>query len=277
MANHERPSPFTIPEPTYKFKEGSPPEPRPSRSMTMGDLVHNLTVFADFYERASADVDREESVMKPWRVANRDANADTMRRDFRATVAIDRARAYVLANYGADLTVDTARRLLGDLIRTRGLTIDAVEALSLEAAMDQLDAANSRGGDADGAGKREAPAPSVAPERAPKRSTERGEGRVKLIAALTRHHRYADGGYLNLDPIGNNSLARAAGVSASTASVFFQDEFRGHAKYRAMCRDAGKLTAALKLLNDEFAPWLLLGDASSDLAAPEQDDADSES
>src|SRR5262249_18814112 len=40
--------------------------------------------------------------------------------------------------------------------------------------------------------------------RTPKRSTERGEGRAKLIAALTKHHQYADGGCLNLEPIGNN-------------------------------------------------------------------------
>jgi len=109
-----------------------------------------------------------------------------------------------------------------------------------------------------------------------KRSTERGEGRLKLIAALTKHHQYADGGCLNLEPVGCNELAKAAGVSPSTASAFFNDKFQGHTKYKALCRDAGKLTAALKLLNDEFAPYHLLGAASSDLAAPEQDDADSD-
>jgi hypothetical protein len=118
--------------------------------------------------------------------------------------------------------------------------------------------------------------PAVAPNPAPKRSTERGEGRVKLIAALTKHHQYADGGCLNLEPIGNNELAKAAGVSVSTASRFFKDQFGGHTKYKALCRDASKLVVALKLLNDEFAPHHLLGDASSELAAPEQDDADSE-
>jgi hypothetical protein len=131
--------------------------------------------------------------------------------------------------------------------------------------------------DAVEAERREAPAPAVAPVPSRKRSTERGEGRTKLIAALTKHHQYADGGCLNLDPIGNNELAKAVGVSASTASAFFNDKFQGHTKYKALCRDAGKLTAALKLLNDEFAPYHLLGAASSDLAAPEQDDADSES
>jgi hypothetical protein len=109
-----------------------------------------------------------------------------------------------------------------------------------------------------------------------KRSTERGEGRLKLIAALTKHHQYADGGCLNLEPVGCNELAKAAGVSPSTASAFFNDKFQGHTKYKALCRDAGKLTTALKLLNDEFAPYYLLGAASSNLAAPEQDDADSD-
>jgi hypothetical protein len=110
----------------------------------------------------------------------------------------------------------------------------------------------------------------------PKRSTERAEGRAKLIAALTKHHQYADGGCLNLEPIGNNELAKAAGVSASTASAFFSDKFQGHTKYKALCRDASTLVAALKLLNNEFAPYLLLGDASSDLAAPKKEDTDAE-
>jgi hypothetical protein len=518
--------------------------------MTVGGLIHNLTAFADFYERASADIEREGGVPKPWYIGNRDANADVMQRDFQATVAIDRARAYVLARYGADLTIGTARRLLGDLIRRCALTVKAAEELPLEDAMGKLDAAESRrddanhpgskradagddknvapsqtlrtpeqlleafaraaarfpacprmiaflnsaradglvtvpssfvpskadgqpvvgqlniggtskmlfgpeatfygiggarmasetgnrnvgfvlygaandeaattfrelGGEAgvvvhvhdlvrgiqsydrplvlwsfivyetlqgsawlsqidgiadnpalhfnpfaasvetlkrllarneslierllagpddvelsprdmalleahlrqpvslatsqqekkatgrspteaarnkltlirdfnrglqghghaDEAEKRRDPAPAVTTEPAPKRSTERGEGRAKLIAALTKHHRYADGGCLNLDPIGNNELAKAAGVSPSTASAFFNDRFQGHTKYKALCRDAGKLAAALKLLNGEFSPHHLLGAASSDLAAPEEEDTGGE-
>jgi hypothetical protein len=95
--------------------------------------------------------------------------------------------------------------------------------------------------------------------QAPKRSTERGEGRVKLIAALTKHHQYADGGCLNQEPIGNNELAKAAGVSPSTASAFFTGEFEGHTKYKALCRDSGRLAAAIKLLNSEFSPHDLYG------------------
>lgn len=104
-----------------------------------------------------------------------------------------------------------------------------------------------------------APGEAIPSPTKPKRSAERGKCQVKLIAALTKHHKYADGGCLNLEPIGNNELAKAAGVSASTASAFFNDKFQGHTKYKALCRDAGKLIAALKLLNNEFAPHNLYG------------------
>ena len=105
----------------------------------------------------------------------------------------------------------------------------------------------------------------------PKRSTEKGEGRVKLIAALTKHHKYADGSCLNLEPIGNNELARLAGVSESTASAFFKKEFKGHIKYRVACGDTTRLVTALKLLNQEFSPHLLFGKKP-----PNEDDRDEE-
>ena len=101
--------------------------------------------------------------------------------------------------------------------------------------------------------------PLAAP--ATKRSTVRGEGRVKLIAALTKHHAYANGGCLNLEPIGDNQLARLADVRPSTASEFFKKEFKGHVKYRRLCGDAVKLAAAIKLLRGEFAPHALYGTA----------------
>jgi hypothetical protein len=104
-----------------------------------------------------------------------------------------------------------------------------------------------------------APAANPQPAPAPKRSTTRGEGRDKLIAALTKYHQYADGGCLTTEPVGNNELAKLAGVSPSTASAFFNNEFQGHTKYKALCRDAGRLAAALKLLNNEFAPHNLYG------------------
>ena len=105
------------------------------------------------------------------------------------------------------------------------------------------------------------PAAVSPPAKKLKRSTERGEGRAKLISALTKHHKYADGGCLNLEPIGNNALARLAKVSESTASAFFNKEFDGHTKYRAVCRDATRLVPALKLLNQEFPAHILFGRA----------------
>ncbi|HWB14440.1 MAG TPA: hypothetical protein VG826_34760 [Pirellulales bacterium] len=76
------------------------------------------------------------------------------------------------------------------------------------------------------------PPAAVGPPKAPgkkrKRSTERGEGREKLISALTKHHAYANGGCLNLEPAGNNALARLA--------------------------DPHRLVTALKALNGEFRP-----------------------
>jgi hypothetical protein len=367
--------------------------------MTVEGLIHNLTAFADFYERASADIDRAVPFEKPHAVGARDANADHLQRLFRATPGIDRVRAYVLARYGEDLTIGTARRLLGDLIRARKLTVEAAGALSLEAAMDRLDgnggtetrevrpiplaatrnehplpggtqpermfdndlnpfrimaafaqemgsayrrwvqggellpdhqrmtiyvrwqeareaalrlagtaglaldvidrdvraadaaftaihqaiAAGDRSADTGGvdaasvrlyelglltdeawrknyswnppvddptgAGVKNSGKAPVA-----KRSTERGEGRAKLIAALTKHHRYADAGALITEPVNNNELARLAGVDKSTASDFFKKEFGDHARYKLLCQDPARLVAALKLLNGEFSP-----------------------
>jgi hypothetical protein len=93
----------------------------------------------------------------------------------------------------------------------------------------------------------------------PKRSTHRGDGRAKLIAALTRHHKYANGGCLHTVAISNNDLARDAGVSKSTASDFFNKKFQGHTKYKALCQDSRMLVVALKQLNGEYAPHLLYG------------------
>jgi hypothetical protein len=94
----------------------------------------------------------------------------------------------------------------------------------------------------------------VSRPRKPKRSSIKGEGRLKLIAALTKHHRYAEGGCLNMEPIGNNALARLADVAKRTASAFFSQKFHGHTKYRALCADKHLLVAALKALNGEFQP-----------------------
>ena len=94
----------------------------------------------------------------------------------------------------------------------------------------------------------------------PKRSTESGEARAKLIPALTKHHNYAGDGPLNMTFIGNNELARLAGVDKSSASVFFTKEFGGHAKYKShFCKNAALLHASLKHLNNEYTPHCLFG------------------
>jgi hypothetical protein len=101
---------------------------------------------------------------------------------------------------------------------------------------------------------------ATASRRKAKRSTERGEARAQIIAALSKHHKYSDDGVLNQEPIANNELARKAEVSRSTASEFFRSQFGGHAKYRRCCRgDNTRLVIALKLLNDEFSPQILYG------------------
>jgi hypothetical protein len=92
-----------------------------------------------------------------------------------------------------------------------------------------------------------------------KRSTQRGEAKAKLIAALTKYHQYADGGCLNFAPINNNELARLAGVSPGSASSFFRQQFRGYDQYRVQCRNETTLVSALKILNSEFTPAILAG------------------
>ncbi len=116
---------------------------------------------------------------------------------------------------------------------------------------------------AQGIGPAVAESPTT-PTKKSKRSTERGEGQVKLIAALSKHHKYSEGGCLNLEAIGNNELARLAKVDKSTASDFFNNEFNrrekgGYAKYRVICRDAGRLADSLKALAGEFSPYDLFG------------------
>jgi hypothetical protein len=86
-----------------------------------------------------------------------------------------------------------------------------------------------------------------------KRSTAKGEAREKIVAALTTHHQYADGGALNHEPIGNNQLAELAKVDKASASGFFKAHFGGHGKYKTLChRNFSRVLQALKALNNEF-------------------------
>jgi hypothetical protein len=105
----------------------------------------------------------------------------------------------------------------------------------------------------------EATVPPSDAAKQPKRSTEPDEARNKLIATLTKHHRYAQGSCMNLEPIASNDLARKAQVGKGSASRFFKAEFKGHVKYKAVCLNASKLAVALKILNGEISPHILYG------------------
>ena len=96
----------------------------------------------------------------------------------------------------------------------------------------------------------------------PKKSTAKGEARAKLISALTSHHQYSNGGCGEYQPISVNELSRQAKVAPSTASAFFTKQFQGHKKYQRGCEGKSTLITALKLLNDEFTPGMLVQGAA---------------
>ncbi len=106
-----------------------------------------------------------------------------------------------------------------------------------------------------------------------KKSTTNGDAEAKLIGALTKHHRYADGSSLNLEPIGNNELATLAQVGKATASDFFKERFKSHKKYVIMCSNLKILIASLKLLNDEFHPHLLFGNSPANADGADDDES----
>jgi hypothetical protein len=94
----------------------------------------------------------------------------------------------------------------------------------------------------------------------PKRTTEKGEGRLKIISALTKHHGYEDGSVMHSEPISLRELARQANIAVSTASTFFKKQFKGHDQYQALCRRSiPELGVALKLLRGEVSPHHLYG------------------
>jgi hypothetical protein len=85
-----------------------------------------------------------------------------------------------------------------------------------------------------------------------KRSTEAGEARTIIIAALTAHHKYQSGSCLEYEPTGVRELARELDkVSAGSVSGFFMAVFGSHAKYKAACRDGKTLRDKLQILNNE--------------------------
>ncbi|MEO2090689.1 MAG: hypothetical protein ABGY75_14485, partial [Gemmataceae bacterium] len=104
-----------------------------------------------------------------------------------------------------------------------------------------------------------------------KRNTGRGEAKAKLIAALTAHHEYSNGGCVNTSPIANNELARLAGVDKGMVSRFFSKQFGGHDKYKAICGRPAELLFFLRLLNGEVTPRSLNRSRSPDDAGREDD------
>ena len=135
----ERPSPFTIPKPEYVFSEGPLSLPLPFRPMPVELLIAKLLEFAESYELATDQIQTAPNFEKRYAAADRDCNAEYLQRVFRAVLGIDRVRTYVLSQYGEELTIISARRFLGDLIRLHKLTVAQAGALLLDEAMDRLD------------------------------------------------------------------------------------------------------------------------------------------
>jgi hypothetical protein len=100
-----------------------------------------------------------------------------------------------------------------------------------------------------------------------KRSTEPGEAKAKIIAALTAHHQYDNGSCGKLAPIGGNELARVAKVSQGKVSGFFKEQFGSHSKYKVACHDTGTLAQSLRMLNGELKPSILLNPIRGELEA----------
>ena len=153
-------------------------------------------------------------------------------------------------------------RRLGKSPKDRGMG-KQIEAATLNSLLDGL----AGGGDT-------APSGTVGSAKGRgKRSTAKGDAQAKIIAALTLHHEYQDGSCLNQSPIGSNELARAAHVTGSTASKFFNDKWgkkingkkkNGHRRYQTICQSSANLIASLKLLNGDFIPNILLNRLPSD-------------
>lgn len=90
------------------------------------------------------------------------------------------------------------------------------------------------------------------------RQNLKGEAKAKIISGLTKHHDYATGSCLNLEPINLGQFALSTGVGKTTVSDFLKEQFDGFDQYRNACR-SGLIGDALKLLNGEFSARILLG------------------
>jgi hypothetical protein len=278
VANRERAtcSPFTVPsmeEQGFEWAEATSP-PTPSASYTLGQLVASLRCFGEEYHRAADRIREVNPITAKHSRIQLGAHVSGERARLLAILGFAELREWTRSEWDVEISFAAGQRIVDTLVeRSHGrLPAEAAEGLTLPEALARLSALPV-----------ETDAPETRSETWPtdgtteptrKRSTERGEGRAKLIAALTKHHKYADGGCLNLEPIGNNELARLAKVAKRTASAFFSKEFRGHAKYKSLCTDAGQLVAALKLLNGEYAPHILCGSKPPERPGSEDDFGD---
>ena len=155
----ERPSPFTVPVPHCGFTEGPASQPQSGGTLTVGLLIRHLTDFAAAYERLTVAIEGAEDPAPPvlpatgsggmtFRVCGLERHRAIFERDlyvstalafFTAAYDIDRVRGYVLSQSGDELTIGTARRLLGELLKRRKLKLAEAEALTLAQAIDSVE------------------------------------------------------------------------------------------------------------------------------------------
>ena len=157
-------------------------------------------------------------------------------------------------------------KLRARYMRQTGMTVEQIDATTLREMADHFRSQNCQGNSAStpnsGSAGQKDPEIGIpvgkckSGVKKPKKSTRRGEGREKVIAALNVHHKYSNGSVGNTEPISVNDLAHEAGdVSTSTPSYFFKREFgiHGHTKYMALCRrNTSKLLLWLKQLNGDL-------------------------
>jgi hypothetical protein len=232
MVDTECLSPFDAPNPKFVFIEPF----TGSALKTVGELLRDLATFAHYFAHpAELFVGLEDLPDVRRRVLwARDANANEARRRYEANPAIQRVREYALTQYGEELTLGTLRRFVGDLMQKCAITVDAAEGLTLEAAVDALDAARN--------GKLVTS----------KRSTQKGEAECKIISGLSEHHGYDEsGGCTNPTPIKVNEFARKYQVSSGSVSQFLTRYFGARGNYIALCRSPGGLAEKLKDLRRE--------------------------